>query len=102
MSGNSDTELSRSQLAKHIAGALPFGLLLGFLAGSIVFVLSQSVLYYGRTPMEFPETIETLFTAMGAWVSLLAGISVTGFWVYHAKDISTGIRLSEIYEEDAE
>ena len=101
-SARSDTELSRWQLAKHIAGGLPIGLLLGFSVGSAVFVLFASFPHYGSMPVELPRLLEPLFVAMGAMGGLLTGISVTGLWLYHAEDISTGIRLSEVYGEDTE
>ena len=102
MSGSSDPELSRWQLVKHIAGGLPIGLLLGVAVGSLVFALFASVPHYGGGALESPEVFETVFTAMGALMGLLTGFVVTGLWVYHAKDLSTGIRLSEVYGEDSE
>ena len=102
MSGNSDTELSRWQLVKHIAAGLPIGLFLGFLAGSLVFVPFASVLHHGSIPVERTEFFERLFLAIGAMMAVLTGLFITGLWVYHAKDVSTGIRLSEVYGEDTE
>ncbi|WP_226042714.1 hypothetical protein [Natrinema sp. DC36] len=102
MSNDSSPDLSGWQLAKHVAGGLPIGLLLGFLAGSLAYVVFMSPL--ARTEAAFlqSDSLVLLYHATGVMLAVYVGLLVTGGWIWHAEDVDTGIRLSEAFEEDTD
>ena len=94
-----EMDLSDWQLIKHVAGALPIGLLLGFLAGTPVYVLFMHVLTLPELLFLMPDSFILLYRVTGALCAVPAGLCATGLWIYYAEDASTGIRLSEVLEE---
>ncbi len=93
-----ETDISDWQLVKHVAGALPFGLFLGFLVGAPVYVLFMYVLTVPDSVFLMPDSFILLYRVTGVLSAVYAGLCATFLWIYYTKDITTGIRLSEVLQ----
>lgn len=101
MGSDPSPPLSSRQLAKHVAAGLPIGLLLGFLAGTIAYVGFMSPYTMLETRL-LSESVALLYRAAGVLLAVHVGVCVTGAWIWHAEDTSTGIRLCEVFAEDTD
>lgn len=96
MDSETDPDLSTRQLATHILGGLPIGLLLGFFASVLAYVVLMYPVTHGGLSESLTEIARTLFRVNAVFV----GVCVTGLWIWYAEDIETGIRLADPEPED--
>ena len=97
-----DTPLSRRQLATHIAATLPLGLLAGFLAGGLVYAVLMLPLPAFNSPFLSDATVVSLYRMIALLAGAQAGLIATAAVTWHAENVTTGIRLSDVYDDETD